>query len=119
MWGRPDQSGLLRSWDATTNYLEAYAATLQNLPVLLDDTKQSKRKGQIAGVLYSHSYGQSKGRARPGRGAKSVDTRDSLRWLSILISTGEARITSYSEDEGARARCLCYEGAPLGSGAEA
>lgn len=119
VWGRPDQSGLLRSWDATTNYLEAYAATLQNLPVLLDDTKQSKRKGQIAGVLYSHSYGQSKGRARPGRGAKSVDTRDSLRWLSILISTGEARITSYSEDEGARARCLCYEGAPLGSGAEA
>lgn len=119
VWGRPDQSGLLRSWDATTNYLEAYAAQLQNLPVLLDDTKQSKRKGQIAGVLYSHSYGQSKGRARPGRGAQSVDTRNSLRWLSILISTGEARITSYSEDEGARARCLCYEGAPLGSGEEA
>lgn len=119
VWGRPDQSGLLRSWDATTNWIEAYASQLQSLPVLLDDTKQAKRKSQIAGVLYSHAYGQSKGRARPGRGARSVDTRDALRWLSILISTGEARITSYSEDEGARARCLCWEGAPLGSGEEA
>ena len=119
VWGRPDQSGLLRSWDATVNWIEAYASQLRHLPVLLDDTKQAKRKSQIAGVLYSHAYGQSKGRARPGRGARSVDTRDAVRWLSVLISTGEARITSYSEDEGARARCLCWEGAPLGSGSEA
>ena len=119
VWGRPDQRGLLRSWDSTPAYLEAYASTLRHLPVLLDDTKQARRKEQIAGFLYAHAYGQSKGRGKPGTGAQSVGRRNTVRWLSILISTGEARITSYSEDEGARARVLSFEGAPLESGAQA
>jgi len=119
VWGLPTQQGLLRSWDSTTNYIEAQASILRHLPLLLDDTKQSKRKHQIAQVLYSHAYGQSKGRAKPGRGARSVDTRQVLRWQSILLSTGEARITSYSEDEGARARVLALEGSPLASGQQA
>ena len=119
VWGLPTQQGLLRSWDSTTNYIEAQASILRHLPLLLDDTKQSKRKNQIAQVLYSHAYGQSKGRAKPGRGARSVDTRQVLRWQSVLLSTGEARITSYSEDEGARARVLALEGSPLASGQQA
>jgi hypothetical protein len=117
VWGEPSQRGLLQSWSLTTARAEGVAALLQHLPILLDDTKQARRVEDVAGLLYAHAWGQSKGRAKPGAGAQSVGLRVSATWRSVMLSTGEARATSFTEDAGARARTLCMVGSPLPSAA--
>ena len=119
VWGEPSQRGLLQSWSLTTSRAEGVAALLQHLPLCLDDTKQARRCEDVAALLYAHAFGQSKGRAQPGKGGQSVGLRVSSTWRSVMLSTGEAKATSFTEDAGARARTLCLSGSPMSSGASA
>ena len=119
VWGEPSQRGLLQSWSLTTSRAEGVASFLSHLPICLDDTKQARKGEDVAALLYAHAWGQSKGRAKPGRGAQSVGLRVSATWRSVMLSTGEARATSFSEDAGARARTICLVGSPLASAAVA
>ena len=115
VWGEPSQRGLVQSWSLTTSRAEGVASFLSHLPICLDDTKQARRTDDVAALLYAHAWGQSKGRAKPGRGSQSVGLRVSATWRSVMLSTGEARATSFSEDAGARARTICLVGSPLSS----
>ena len=115
VWGEPSQRGLLQSWSLTTSRAEGVASFLSHLPICLDDTKQARRGEDVAALLYAHAWGQSKGRAKPGKGSQSVGLRVSATWRSVMLSTGEARATSFSEDAGARARTICLVGSPLAS----
>jgi putative DNA primase/helicase len=107
VWGVPSEAGLLQSWSLTAARAEGVAGLLSCLPLCLDDTKQARTRDQVSSLLYSHAYGQGRGRARPD------GLRVSATWRSILLSTGEQPATSYSRDAGARARTISLVGPPL------
>ena len=109
-WGLPDErgGGLLRSWDATRVWIERTAALLGNLPMFLDDTKRARRPEEVGRVLYDVANGLGRGRGSVG-GLRSLG-----RWRTVLLSTGEAPATSFTNDGGTRARTLCLWGSPFG-----
>ena len=111
-WGSPDErsGGLIRSWDATRVWIERTAALLGHLPLFLDDTKRAKRPEAVGQVLYDLANGL-------GRGRGSVSgLRDLGRWRTVLLTTGEAPATSFTNDGGTRARTLSLWGSPFGGG---
>ena len=119
VWGDPTDGAVLQSWNTTRARAEALASFFRNLPLILDDSKNARYPGDVAALLYQHSQGQAKGRAKPGEGTQSVALRRSATWCSVMLSTGEQPATSFTEDAGSRARCLTLTGAPMSSDAEA
>jgi hypothetical protein len=45
--------------------------------------------------------------------------RRTSHWSTVLMSTGEAKITSFSKADGVRNRCVCIRGKPFGEKSEA
>jgi len=119
VWGDPTDGAVLQSWNTTRARAEGLASFLRNLPLILDDSKNARHPSDVAALLYQHSQGQAKGRARPGEGAQSIGLRRSAQWCSVMLSTGEQPAVSFTEDAGSRARCLSLTGAPMSSDAEA
>lgn len=113
VWGDP--RGLVRSWAVSAAGLEAYAAMLQHLPIILDDSKKARRPDDVAGLVYLHSGGTGAVRGKPGSAGQSVGLRRVESWRSWLISSGEQRLTDFSRDAGTRARVLAWVGSPLDS----
>ena len=103
VWGDPAR--LIKSWSATANAIEHLASFSAFLPTFLDDTKEARNAPQrVIGAVYQITGTQSKLRASP----------DGLRMTSafrtVLLSTGEAPITSFGADTGAAARVLSVRG---------
>jgi putative DNA primase/helicase len=111
VWGNPDEraaASVLASWDATQVFIERASGALSGLPVLLDDTKRAKKPADVAGALYTVANGRGR-----GRGNKTgIDQTRS--WRTVLLSTGESPATSFTQDGGARMRCLSVRGLPFG-----
>src|SRR5262249_9142027 len=114
-WGCPDetqQSAALGTWDSTRVWIERHSNVLHNIPLILDDTKRARRN-QVGQTLYDVANGR-------GRGRGSVKgTQASGTWQTLLISSGEAPITSFTEDGGTRARVLVVWGSPFGGNDDA
>ena len=110
MYGKPDEraGGIIYSWDATRVWIEQAAGFLHSLPLLLDDTKRARYKGVVSQTMYDYAFGQGRGRGSP------TGIRTQVSWRSVLLTTGEAPATSFSEDAGTRARVLTLKGSPLG-----
>ena len=110
-FGVPDDKddGLVRKWNSAgiTGFLHS-AWFLQNLPLLLDETKEAD-PSVLRQIMYTHGSGQDRMRGKPDGNVRAMRT-----WRSILLSTGEAPIVSFSQDQGARARCIVLNGPPLG-----
>ncbi len=111
VWGSPDErsGGLVRSWDATRVWIERTSATLNCLPMFLDDTKRARRPSQVGQILYDVANGVGRGRGSV-KGTRAVTT-----WRTVLLSTGETPVTSFTQDGGTRARALCLWGSPFGA----
>jgi len=116
VWGLPDDmdDGIIKTWELTDTAMERMAGFFNSLPFFLDDTKHAVRdRAKIARAMYALPSGRGKSRG-------SIDgVREEQTWRLITLSTGEAAITSFSEDAGARARCICLRGAPFGEQTEA
>ncbi|MCB9681481.1 MAG: DUF927 domain-containing protein [Alphaproteobacteria bacterium] len=113
-WGCPDErvNSVVRTWDSTRVWIERAAGVLGNLPLILDDTKRAKRPEDVARTLYDVASGA-------GRGRGSVTgIRDTGRWRTVLLSTGEAPATSFTQDGGTRSRTLGFWGSPFGGADE-
>lgn len=109
VWGSPSErdGGLIRMWDSTATFIERVGAFGSDLPLILDDSKRAK-PGAISKIVYAVSQGVGR-----GRGTVS-GVQVSGTWRTVLLSTGEAPLTSYSTDGGAAARCLTLWGSPFG-----
>ena len=110
VWGYPaddDDEGFIYSWDSTKVWVERAAGFLHSLPVILDETKRVKNKQQVADVLYDFCSGKGRGRGT----LQGVDKSNT--WNTVLLSTGEQRLTSFTNDGGVRARVLALQGAPI------
>ena len=119
VWGQPIDGRMLQSWRLTVSRAEGVAHLLSALPLILDDSKNARSSRDVAGLIYQHSQGQAKGRAKPGAGSQAVGLRRSATWSSIMLSTGEQSAVSFTQDAGSRARCLCLVGPPLRSDRQA
>lgn len=112
VWGRPDElhpESAISTWDTTRVWVERAGSILHDLPLILDDSKRAKSKDQIADILYL----VASGRGRTRGSLQSVQKTST--WHTVLISSGESRITSFSQDGGARARVLEIVGSPFGA----
>jgi putative DNA primase/helicase len=113
VWGRPEHmgDGLMRTWDVSPAGLESLAEMANCIPLILDDTKRATTRGDggavVASLIYQIATGQGRGRGRPD-GMRRTST-----WRTLLLSTGEAPATSFTQDAGARARVLSITGSPL------
>jgi hypothetical protein len=111
VWGNPDErspAAALSTWDSTRVWIERASAVLNGLPLILDDTKRARRPRDVAQTLYDATSGRGRGRGSP-RGMGRANT-----WTTVLISSGEAPATSFTEDGGTRARVLTLWGSPFG-----
>ncbi len=109
VWGCPvigSPTSCIASWDVTRVGAERRAATTSDLPILLDDTKRGDPR-VIGDILYSLHQGRGRGRGTPSGAA---ETRS---WRTVLLSTGEARATSYTNNAGVRSRILEICGNPF------
>lgn len=112
VWGNPDmhQASVIKSWDsASVGGIMTRAWLHQSIPVMLDDTKRAKRSDVVADVMYHLPGGQDRSRLD-----QSGDLKATRQWRTVLLSTGEASISSFSRDGGAQARTICLRGEPLG-----
>jgi hypothetical protein len=110
VWGYPaddDDEGFIYSWDSTKVWVERASGFLHSLPLILDETKRVKNGQHIADVLYDFCSGKGRGRGTL-QGIDKVNT-----WNAVLLSTGEQRLTSFTNDGGTRARVLALQGAPI------
>lgn len=111
VWGNPDErsaASVVGTWDATRVWINRASMVLHNLPLIMDDTKRSKYPKDIARVLYDFASGRDRGRGSLG------GTRRSGTWNSVMLSTGEAPATSFTNDGGTRGRVLTLWGHPFG-----
>ena len=112
VWGDPSSAaGGIGSWDATAKWIEERAAYSCDMPVLLDETSHIPAKGQetAARLVYALASGQGRGRGTRG-GSEAVST-----YRTVVLSTGEAPITSWCAQEGVAARTIELHGAPCES----
>lgn len=108
-FGRPDTAGggVMWTWEATPVWVERACTVCNSLPMILDDTKLARRPQDVARTLYMFASGAGR-----GRGSKrGLDVTRHFR--SVMISSGEAPITSFTQDGGTRARTLSIWGAPF------
>lgn len=110
VWGYPvddDDEGFIYSWDATKVWTERAAGFLHSIPLILDETKRVKNKQHVADILYDFCSGKGRGRGTL-QGVEQSNT-----WKTVLMSTGEQRLTSFTNDGGIRARVLALQGSPI------
>lgn len=116
-WGCPDETqpaATVTTFDATAVYLERMAATLDGLPLLVDDTKRARRPEDVARLVYTIASGR-------GRGRGSLQgVRQTGSWRTVALTTGERPITSFTTgDGGTHARAVVLWGEPFGSSSAA
>lgn len=109
-WGLPDErsGGVVGSWGSTRVWIERASGLLGDLPLFLDDTRRARRPEDVARVVYEVCSGGGRGRGAP------QGTRPRQGWRTVLLSTGEEPITSFSEEAGTRARTVALWGSPFG-----
>ncbi len=87
VWGKGDSPGFVRPWRSTANALEAAAAIHTDAILILDELGAVEAK-EAATAIYSLTSGTGKGRSR-----RDGSLRQSMAWRTIVLSTGEIRLT--------------------------
>lgn len=110
-FGTPEEgNGLIRSWSSTATGAERVALALCDLPMALDDSAKipDRDKPKVASTLYMIANGSGKTRG----------TRTGLdhvaAWKTVCLSSSEASVTTFTQDEGVQARVISVQGYPLG-----
>jgi hypothetical protein len=109
-WGCPNEkspASALGTWDSTRVYIERCSAVLNNLPLILDDTKRARWPKDVAQTLYDVANGHGRGRGSL-KGMQRAAT-----WATVLLSSGEAPASSLTKDGGTVARVLTLWGSPF------
>ncbi|MGA2619866.1 MAG: DUF927 domain-containing protein [Thermoguttaceae bacterium] len=110
-WGCPDERATcaaIGTWDATRVWFGRAPAVMNHLPLVVDDTKRANDRSLIAQMIYDVASGR--GRAR---GSKEGLARNEA-FRTVMLTSGEAQITSFSQEGGTRARVLELWGSPFG-----
>lgn len=110
VWGRPSSDGgVMRRWNTTVVGIENLAGFLNNLPVILDETKLRRSDSVVATAAYMLPSGEGSKRGNSDASSKPIKT-----WATVTISSGEAPLTTFTTDHGSKARVLTLTGRPFG-----
>lgn len=115
-WGCPDQrmpGSLLMTWDTTRVGIERSMRVLDGIPIVIDDTKQARKPEDIAQTVYDVTGGRGRTRGSE-RGLAATGT-----WQTVMITSGEQPMATFSQDGGTRARILEIWNSPFGQTSEA
>lgn len=105
VWGSKE---VMETWFATFSGIERRTIMLNHLPYIIDDTKNRKLKDEeMATLVYTLASGKEATRS----GVKN--NHIVRRWNNIIISTGERKITEFSNDGGTAARVLAIHDKPI------
>lgn len=117
VWGHPDQrhtdGSVARGWDATVVGIEQAAQFCSGTPLFVDDTKVASNKERIPQLIYTIEKGLGR-----TRGARNGGMQLNRTFRTVLISTGEAPLISFSRDGGLRTRVLEVMDPPFGEYSE-
>lgn len=106
VWHDPFDGAAVTSWATTAYALEKRVNLSHGIPVLLDESQHARSKPElIEGIVYATANGLGK--------ARSGGYVGSLRFETVVISTGEASLLTFTQEAGAAARVLSMEGAPF------
>jgi putative DNA primase/helicase len=114
-WGCPDQQmpgSLMKTWDTTRVGIERSMQVLNDIPTILDDTKQARRPEDIAQTVYDVTGGRGRTRGSE-RGLAATGT-----WRTVMITSGEQPMASFTQDGGTRPRILEVWNSPFGQTSE-
>lgn len=102
VWGNPEIGrGLPMTANGTVNSLEVIAATLNNIPLFLDELQTVQQERGFANTVYNLCEGSGKNRLD-----SSVELRNFLHWNLITITSGEQAVATDRDKEGALARVV-------------
>ena len=106
--GDPVPAGIVRRWHGTDTALERHAAFCDSLPTCLDETAdiEANRRETVARKVYEIVSGQGKGRGTRGGTERVTEYR------TVLLSTGEAPMSSWCTQGGLLARLIEISGPP-------
>jgi hypothetical protein len=107
-WGDP--AALVLSWQNTAVASEHYLSVLRGLPLYLSESQLATEAG-VEQLVYALVEGRSKGRSRQD-GAGLLDAR---RFETVVISSGERPLTSFTRKGGVVPRVVTLAGEPFGS----
>lgn len=109
VWASPSPyADAVINWRTGLISIEKRLNATRGLPTVIDETMALKYEKLIDDVLYQ--LPANRGTARGG------DYPSMLPWQTILISTGERSILTYTKNQGAAARVLELHGVPFGEG---
>jgi len=97
-WGRGDTHGFIKTWRGTVNGLEGAAVTHSDTPLVLDELGVADGR-DVAAAVYQLAGSSGKIRA-----SKDGSLRPPATWRTMLISTGELRLTDKLIEAGKRGR---------------
>ncbi len=98
VWGKGDSPGFVRPWRSTANALEGAAAIHTDTILILDELGAVEAK-EAAMAIYSLASGTGKGRS-----SRDGSLRQSLKWRTMVLSSGELRLADKLEENHQRAR---------------
>jgi hypothetical protein len=108
VWADPsEKADGMYSWRTTMLAAEKRLNLVNGLPVVFDETKLVRDPELVHALLYSipKNHGQARGGGWPS----------GLPWRTIVISTGEQSVLTFTTDQGAGARVLTVKEAPFGT----
>ncbi|HEY9409931.1 MAG TPA: DUF927 domain-containing protein [Jiangellaceae bacterium] len=107
-WADPsEKADGMYSWRTTMLAAEKRLNLVNGLPVVFDETKLVRDPEMVHALLYSipKNHGQARGGGWPS----------GLPWRTIMVSTGEQSVLTFTTDQGAGARVLTVKEAPFGT----
>lgn len=106
IWADPELGKYISKFDDTINAFEAKAGFLNNLPFVIDDTAELRKriKDDFSQLIYQLSSGEGRGRSNTKLGLAYKNT-----WKNVIICSGESPIITDQLQGGAVNRVLEYE----------
>ncbi len=104
VWGSPKQvseGGQIDTWADTPLAIALKHKILRGVPAFLDDTNRARAPEVISEILYAVAEGRTKAQGQQGGGY-----REGVLWRTILMTSGERLVTTYTQHGGTRARTV-------------
>ena len=110
VWGNPAPGAYVGNFRSSDAYLEARADVLNNLPMILDDSKSANcgTKKERAAFFQNLIYFLCTGKGR-GRSNKRLEVERDRTWKNCTICNGENPLSDYADSGGAINRIIEIE----------
>lgn len=106
VWADPTNNRYISDFKSTNVALEVKMDFLNNLPMVMDDTAQVKKRfgDDFSGLIYDLCSGKGKSRSNRQLGANTEKS-----WRNVIFSSGETPLSNESLQAGALNRILDLE----------